>query len=160
MKHRILFICMGNICRSPLAENLFRHLAAQRGVEHLFEIDSAGTIGYHAGAAPDDRMAVTARKRGLQLTGKARRVTKDDLRQFDLLICMDEDNREDVLALGAPPEKVRLLLECDPNAPICEVPDPYYGGDDGFETVYRLAESACAALLEELLTERAPSERA
>lgn len=155
MKQRILFICMGNICRSPLAENLFLELAKQRGVAHLFEVDSAGTIGHHQGAAPDQRMCDTARKRGLTLVGKARRVVPADFELFDHLICMDEDNREDILAMGAPQDKVRLLLECDPSATICEVPDPYYGGADGFEVVYRLAESACAALLDELLAQHA-----
>lgn len=160
MKRRILFICMGNICRSPLAENMFRHLAEQRSASELFEIDSAGTIDYHAGASPDARMIATANKRGLKMTGKARRVVPADFTRFDYLICMDEDNREDILAMGAPLEKVRLLLECDPSATICEVPDPYYGGEDGFETVYRLAESACAALLDELLANNTQPGRA
>lgn len=155
MTTSILFICMGNICRSPLAEGIFRQLAEQRGVADQFEIDSAGTTGYHSGEPADPRMQAVARANNVVLTSRARRVDKDDFKQFDHLICMDDDNREDVLAMGASPDRVRLLLEIDPNCDICEVPDPYYGGDDGFQTVYRLVRSACEALLDELMTGRA-----
>lgn len=148
--HRILFVCMGNICRSPLAENVFRHKAQQRGVADRFMIDSAGTGGWHAGEAPDARMSRVAVARGIRMSGTARQVRDQDFAAFDLLICMDRENAEDLLERGAPPEKVRLLLECDPNADCREVPDPYYGGADGFERVFALVDSACEALLDEL----------
>ena len=149
---RICFICMGNICRSPLAENVFRHKAKQRGVDGQFEIDSAGTGGWHAGEPPDARVCMVASKRGVGMTGAARQIKREDFAYFDHLICMDQDNLNHVLAMGAPPAKVRLLLACDPKAGCREVPDPYYGGTDGFEHVFSLVDSACEALLNELLT--------
>src|SRR5690348_11926927 len=109
---RICFVCMGNICRSPLAENVFRHKAKQRGVESQFVIDSAGTGGWHAGEAPDARVRRIATSNGIAMTGAARQITRGDFDRFDLLICMDEENRDFILNMGAPPEKVRLLLEC------------------------------------------------
>jgi protein-tyrosine phosphatase len=151
--HRILFICMGNICRSPIAECVFRHKIKQRGVEHLFEADSAGTGGWHAGEPPDQRACSIMTAKGVPVVGRARQITRADFSRFDLLLCMDEDNCERILTMGAPPEKVRLLLECDSQAGCREVPDPYYGGADGFEHVFRLIDSACEALLEELLRE-------
>jgi protein-tyrosine phosphatase len=147
-------ICMGNICRSPLAENVLRHKAQQRGVDHLFVIDSAGTGGWHVGEPPDARVSRVAASHGVRMTGAARQVSPDDFQNFDLLICMDQDNREHVLKMGAPAERVRLLLEFDPAASHREVPDPYYGGADGFELVYRLVDSASERLLDHLLDGR------
>jgi protein-tyrosine phosphatase len=144
---------MGNICRSPIAECVFRHKIKQRGVEHRFEVDSAGTGGWHAGEPPDPRACQTLTRKGVPVTGRSRQITASDFRTFDLLLCMDEDNRDRILTIGAPPEKVRLLLECDIRSGCREVPDPYYGGADGFEHVYRLIDSACEALLDELLSE-------
>jgi protein-tyrosine phosphatase len=148
---------MGNICRSPLAEGVFLHKARQRGVSDRFLIDSAGTGGWHAGQPADPRMHRLAQDRGVQLPSVARRVTRADFAAFDLLICMDEDNREDLLRLGAPEERVKLLLEFDPDAPVHEVPDPYYGGTDGFSLVYRLVDAACERLLDQLLAGDVPS---
>ena len=148
---KILFVCMGNICRSPLAEAVFRHKAGERQVADRFEIDSAGTSGYHAGEPADPRMRETAATHGIDVTSRARGVETNDFGHFDLLICMDENNREDLLNRGAPEAKLRLLLECDPEAPIVEVPDPYYGGPEGFRTVYMLVNQACAALLDQLV---------
>lgn len=150
----VLFICMGNICRSPLAEGIFRHKVEQRGASDRFFIDSAGTGGWHVGAPPDERMQVVAAEHGIALDSAARQVDRDDFSRFHHLLCADEDNREDLLGMGAPPKRVRLLLECDPAAPMIEVPDPYYGGADGFQLVYRLVESACEALAREMLDER------
>lgn len=152
--HRILLICMGNICRSPLAENVLRHKVRQRGVEHLFTIDSAGTGGWHTGEPPDARIRGVASTYGIPMTGVARQVTLDDFQAFDLLICMDHDNREHLLSMGAPAERVRLLLEYDSSATRHDVPDPYYGGSDGFELVYQLVDSASEALLNQLLSTR------
>jgi protein-tyrosine phosphatase len=151
---RILLVCMGNICRSPLAENVLRHKVRQRGVEHLFAIDSAGTGGWHVGEPPDARVSGVASKHGIPMTGVARQVTREDFQSFDLLICMDQDNREHLLAMGAPADRVRLLLDFDPKATHREVPDPYYGGADGFELVYQLVDSASEMMLNELLAGR------
>jgi protein-tyrosine phosphatase len=148
--HRICFICMGNICRSPLAENVFRHKVRQRGLDSQFVIDSAGTGGWHAGEPPDPRVRSVAQSQGIQMSGAARQIKREDFARYDFLICMDDENREHILNMGAPPEKVRLLLECDQNAQCREVPDPYYGGADGFEHVFKLVEAACEPLLNEL----------
>ena len=148
---RILFVCMGNICRSPLAEGVFRHQARHRGVEDRFVIDSAGTGDWHVGERPDQRMREVADRRGVVVDGQARQVASDDFARFDHLVCMDEANRRQLERSGAPDAKLRLLLEADPSAPMREVPDPYYGGRRGFETVYDLVDRACAALLDELL---------
>lgn len=154
---RILFVCLGNICRSPLAECVFRDLAEKRGVAHLFEIDSAGTSGYHDGAAPDRRSAETAWRRGLRLTGASRKLTADDLRRFDLIVAMDDANREEIDALHAATggtARVHRLREWDPDGGDGNVPDPYYGGPRGFDEVHDIVERSCAALLDHLLAER------
>src|SRR5688572_30769053 len=109
---RLCFVCMGNICRSPLAANVFRHKAKQRGVEDHFEVESAGTGGWHSGEAPDARARRTAAAHGVPMTGTARQIKRGDFDRFDLLLCMDDENRDHLLAMGAPPAKVRLLLSC------------------------------------------------
>ncbi len=147
----VLFVCMGNICRSPLAEGVFRSKTQRRGVADRFLVDSAGTGGWHAGERPDPRALEIARHHGVPLEGTARRVSRADFDRFDHLICMDEDNRSNLLDVGAPPEKVRLLLELDPGLKVREVPDPYYGGPDGFQKIYTLIEGGCEALLDDLL---------
>lgn len=147
----VLFICMGNICRSPLAEGVFKHQASKRGVLQQFHVDSAGTGGWHAGEKPDPRSIDVALRHGIVLDSRARQVRRSDFTDFDLLICMDEDNREFMEEMGAPAAKLSLLLEFDPKSPVREVPDPYYGGVDGFMTVYNLVNNACAALLDSLL---------
>jgi protein-tyrosine phosphatase len=154
---RILFVCLGNICRSPLAENVFRHLATERGVADRFEVDSAGTSGYHDGHPPDPRPAATARARGLELTGHSRRLTAADLSRFDLVIAMDAQNRADVEALKrrGGTARVHRLREWDPEADSLDVPDPYYEGTRGFERVHDIVERACAALLDDLLSDGA-----
>lgn len=151
----LLFVCLGNICRSPLAENVFRHLANERGVMDRFSIDSAGTGGWHAGDPPDHRMQATAEARGVVMIGRARQVRRDDFTHFDLLLCADEQNRNDLLSIGAPQHKTKLLLEFHPDPELREVPDPYYGGQEGFELVFDLVEDACRHLLEHLLAGRA-----
>ncbi len=147
---RVLFICMGNICRSPLAEGVFVHKARQRGLSERFLVDSAGLGGWHAGEPPDPRARAVAAANQVTLSSRARQIQKPDFETFDHLICMDEENHDRLLTLGAPIEKLRLLLELDPRAPMREVPDPYYGGQDGFELVFRLIDSACDALLDQL----------
>ncbi len=150
-KVRILFVCMGNICRSPLAEGIFLHKAGGRGVADRFEVDSAGTGGWHVGERPDSRAREIAARHDIILRGRARQVTAADFTRFDHLVCMDRYNREHLVRLGAPPQKLRLLLESDPGAAIQEVPDPYYDG--GFEAVFGLIASACDALIDELIGE-------
>ncbi|MEO0512605.1 MAG: low molecular weight protein-tyrosine-phosphatase [Planctomycetota bacterium] len=144
----VLFVCLGNICRSPLAEGVFLHLARERGVAERFQVDSAGTEGWHSGEPADPRSIAVARRHGVDLPSRARKVTPDDLDRFDLVVVMDGSNRDDLVALGADPSRVRLLRAWDPEAePGDEVPDPYYGGDDGFDLVYAMCDRACRGLL-------------
>jgi protein-tyrosine phosphatase len=153
---RILFVCMGNICRSPTAEGVMRSLLAEAGLSGAVELESAGTGGWHAGEAPDARATEAAARRGVTLEGAARQVRAADFRDFDLLLAMDRRNLRELQAM-APDEdargRVRLLREFDPasaGAPDLDVPDPYYGGDRGFETVLDQVEAACRGLLREL----------
>lgn len=154
---RIVFVCLGNICRSPLAESVFRHLARERGVESHFEVDSAGTSGFHDGEGPDERSVATARSRGIEVAGASRKLVVEDLRRFDYVIPMDAQNRRDIALLeeaAGGSAKVHLLREWDPAPGDGNVPDPYSGGQRGFEEVQDMVERACAALLDDLLRER------
>ena len=141
---RLLFVCLGNICRSPTAEGVMRHLLVEEGLVEAVELDSAGTGDWHVGHAPDHRSAGAAAGRGIELTGAARQVAPADFESFDLILAMDRSNHDDLLALAPHDdarERVRLLREYDPEAVAAgefEVPDPYYGGDDGFEDVLDL----------------------
>jgi protein-tyrosine phosphatase len=153
---RILFVCLGNICRSPTAEGVMRHVVREEGLEDAIEIDSAGTGGWHVGAPPDERATAAARKRSIELDGAARKFSPEDFHEFDLILAMDEENRRDLLALvpddGAR-AKVRLLREFDPaseGAPDLDVPDPYYGGDEGFDHVLDLVDAATRGLVDRL----------
>jgi protein-tyrosine phosphatase len=152
-KMRILFVCLGNICRSPMAEGAFRHLVQTEGCEHLVEIDSAGTGAWHAGEAPDARARQASRQRGIDIAGlRARQVESDDFERFDLLLAMDMENHMHLMQM-APRQhkhKVRLFLEYAPQQPEREVPDPYYGGSDGFEHVLNLVQAASRGLLAEV----------
>lgn len=150
----LLFICMGNICRSPLAEAVFRHRASERRVLDRFVVDSAGTGGWHVGELPDPRMRQIAERYGIKLASHARQVHRDDFDRFDMLICMDGSNRDHLLDMGAPKERVSLLLAHNPASRTSDVPDPYYGGEDGFEHVYQLVDAACMVLLEKLTADR------
>lgn len=153
---RILFVCMGNICRSPTAEAVMRGLLRTEGLEHAVSLDSAGTGGWHAGAPPDARAVAAARSRGIVVEGAARQVTAQDFDDFDLLLAMDRDNERDLRAVAPDGEaraKVRLLREFDPAAVAAgdlDVPDPYYGGPNGFDRVLDLVEAACRGLLDEV----------
>lgn len=148
----VLFVCMGNICRSPTAEGVFRHLVTDSGLDEHIHIDSAGTHAYHVGEPPDRRARAAAERRGISLEEiQARRVHSDDFERFTYIIAMDQDN----LAIleeqsdGAHGEKLRLFLEFS-SGPEREVPDPYYGGATGFERVLDLVEDASRGLLAEL----------
>jgi low molecular weight protein-tyrosine phosphatase len=153
---RILFVCMGNICRSPTAEGVMRRLLREEGLEDAVTLDSAGTGGWHAGAPPDERAVAAARARGTTLDGEARAVTAADFDRFDLLLAMDRENERDLLARAPDDEaraKVRLLREFDPASVATgdlDVPDPYYGGPHGFDHVLDLVEAACRGLLDEV----------
>jgi protein-tyrosine phosphatase len=151
---RILFVCMGNICRSPTAEGVMRRLLEDAGLADRVEVESAGTGGWHVGEPPDERAALAARRRGVTLAGAAQQVRAADFRRFDLLIAMDRGNLRELLAVAPDEEaaeKVRLLREFDPaSSGDLDVPDPYYGGDRGFETVLDMVEAACRGLLDEL----------
>ena len=148
----ILFVCMGNICRSPTAEGVFRHYVAEAGLDDLFEIDSAGTHAYHVGEPPDRRAQQAAERHGFTLSHlRARRVAPEDFERFHYIIAMDQDN---LLMLheqadAAQRDRIRLLLEFG-SGPETEVPDPYYGGATGFERVLDLVEDASRGLLESL----------
>jgi protein-tyrosine phosphatase len=151
---RLLFVCMGNICRSPTAEGVMRRLLEEAGLTDRVEVESAGTGGWHVGEPPDERATLAARRRGVTLAGAARQVRAADFRDFDLLIAMDRANLRELLA-AAPDEeaaeRVRLLREFDPaSSGDLDVPDPYFGGDRGFETVLDMVEAACRGLLDEL----------
>ncbi len=151
---RIMFVCLGNIVRSPLAEHMFRHLAEEAGLGEKYLVDSAGTSAYHVGDSPDRRMRRVAAQNGLEYTGRAKQFERGDFDQFDLVIAMDSDNRENLLHLTSSPErqaKVRMMREFDSmGGPTAPVPDPYYGGIGGFEEVYGIVERSCRGLLEAL----------
>ncbi len=156
---RLLFVCMGNICRSPTAEGVMRHLVREAGLEDEIEIASAGTGDWHVGDPPDARATAAAGGRGIVLEGAARQVTREDLRRFDLVLAADRDNREALLALaGGDLEaraRIRLLREFDPASVTggdLDVPDPYFGGTDGFDHVLDLVDAACRGLLEHART--------
>lgn len=146
----ILFVCAGNICRSPVAEGVFLHQANARGVAHRFDVESAGTGAWHVGDRPDPRSLRVAEQHGIKLPSRARQVDPGDFQRFQHIICMDHENLHNLLAVGAPREQVSLLLEYDRAASIEEVPDPYLGDEDGFTFMYRLIDSACGALLDSL----------
>ena len=148
---RVLFICMGNICRSPVAEGVFRRMLEGVGLSEKIDVDSAGTHAYRIGAPPDTRSQATALRRGVDLRHlRARRVTVADFAEFDYLLAMDRDNFEDLLELCQDPalrHRVRLFLDFAPHLPEQEVPDPYYGGPGGFDRVMDLIEEAAQGLL-------------
>lgn len=162
--YRVLFVCMGNICRSPTARGALVKALREELPDVVVEIDSAGTHAYHVGEPPDPRAQRAAERRGIDLSSfRARRVEPDDFERFDLVLAMDRLNQT-VLEEMAPPERrgrVRLFLEFAPDLGRDEVPDPYYGGGNGFETVLDLVERAAAGLVEHIRREaRAASRRA
>lgn len=154
---KVLFVCMGNICRSPTAHGVFQKMVDDQSLGHLIEVDSAGTHAYHVGEAPDPRAQAAARRRGVELnTLRARKAKADDFEVFDYILVMDDDNYQN-LELICPPgheEKLRLFLEYAPAVREREVPDPYYGGDSGFERVLDLIEVASEGLLADIQSRR------
>jgi len=151
---RVLFVCLGNICRSPLAEGVMRHLVAERGLQDEIEVDSAGTGAWHVGERPDARSIEVAARNGVSLVGQsARKVCPADFRDFSRIVAMDASNIRDlrtVAPTGAAAD-LRLLRDFDPEGG-GDVPDPYYGGGDGFAEVYAMVDRSCRALLDELVS--------
>ncbi|HJP39170.1 MAG: low molecular weight protein-tyrosine-phosphatase [Gammaproteobacteria bacterium] len=150
---KILFVCMGNICRSPLAEGHFRQLLTERAGHLGISVDSAGTYGYHVGSPPDVRAQEAARRRGIDISMlAARSVIESDFAHFDYILAMDQDNLTDLLEQADPVyhDRIRLFLDYSPDHAGTDVPDPYYGGKTGFERVLDLIEIAAAGLLAEL----------
>jgi protein-tyrosine phosphatase len=148
----VLFVCLGNICRSPLAEGVFRAVVAQRGAEDRFLVDSAGTGGWHVGSAPDPRSVRIAADHGIDIaTQTCRRVTDADFERFDLILGMDRSNVAELILLAPPHacQRVRLFHELA-TGEACEIPDPYYRGQDGFLHVYRMVRDASEALADRL----------
>lgn len=157
MPYKLLFVCLGNICRSPSAENIMNHLIEQAGLSEHILCDSAGTSSYHVGSPPDRRMsAAAATKLGIKLRGRARQFQKSDFQDFDLILAMDRENYENILTLDRTRQyqhKVRLMCEFCSRHTLKEVPDPYYGGEEGFNQVIDLLIDACEGLLTKVKSE-------
>ena len=154
-KYKLLFVCLGNICRSPAAEGVMLRLIDEHNLADLISVDSAGTYGGHAGSLPDNRMRIHARRRGYELTHRSRRITGDDFVNFDLIVGMDSGNVYSLREMAASPEEARKIVPMGQfirQFPHYDhVPDPYYEGSEGFELVLDLLEDACEALLDYIL---------
>jgi protein-tyrosine phosphatase len=154
---RLCFVCLGNICRSPIGEGVMRHLLHDAGLGDVVEVDSAGTAGYHAGEPPDARARAAGRRLGVEVSGRARQFKRTDFERFDYVLAMDRSNFEDLAELAGDSElrkRLHLLRSFDPASPAgASVPDPYYGGDEDFDDVVRTCLAACAPLLETLRRE-------
>lgn len=148
--HRVLFVCLGNICRSPAAEIIFRQQVVDAGLAEEFEIDSAGTISHHQGSPPDPRMSESLQRKGFTVEGRARQIQAADLEKFDLIVTMDESNLSDVRELdssGTLHSKIQPFVSFCRHHDDLRVPDPYYGGQRGFDHVIRLLEDGCREIL-------------
>jgi len=155
MVQKILFVCLGNICRSPAAEGIFNKKIKDRHLENLFFVDSAGTGGWHVGNLADPRMRETASSRGIELTSRSRQLNKNDLYEFDHILVMDKDNLHAVKSLikddfNPVNSKIKLILSYSKESQLDEVPDPYYGGQNGFENVINLLDNAIDGLIDYL----------
>lgn len=149
---KVLFVCLGNICRSPTAEGVFRELLTREALESRVQVDSAGTAAYHVGSPPDQRAREAALRRGIDLSAiRGRRAEASDIETYDYILAMDRENQENLLAIaGDHGHKVRLFMEFSERFDETEVPDPYYGGPNGFEQVLDMIEDASSGLLREL----------
>ena len=156
MVKKILFVCLGNICRSPAAEGVFKQKVKDRDLEKLFVVDSAGTGGWHVGNLADPRMRQTALSRGIELNSRSRKIEENDLYEFDHILVMDNDNLDAVKSLikdhkNPINSKIKLILSYSKNFQLDEVPDPYYGGQHGFDKVLDLLDDAIDGLIESLI---------
>ena len=156
MVKKILFVCLGNICRSPAAEGIFKQKIKDRDLENLFVVDSAGTGGWHVGNLADRRMREAALSRGIELTSRSRKIDHNDLYEFDHILVMDKDNLNAVKSLikdNTYPinSKIKLILSYSKKSQLDEVPDPYYGGQNGFERVLDLLDEAIDELIDSLI---------
>ena len=156
MVKKILFVCLGNICRSPAAEGIFKKKIKDRNVDNLFIVDSAGTGGWHVGNLADPRMRETALSRGIELTSRSRKIEESDLYEFDHILVMDNDNLDAVKSLikdhkNPVNSKIKLILSYSKNSQLEEVPDPYYGGQNGFDKVIDLLDDAMDGLIDSLM---------
>lgn len=151
---RICFVCLGNICRSPTAEGIFRHLVDLHGLTDQFKIDSAGTAAWHVGKSPDARSTAAAARRGIRMAGAARQFVAADFERFDLVVAMDADNHAALSRLASTDDarsRLHMMRDFDPDSPPgASVPDPYYGGSRGFEDVLDICQRACEGLLASL----------
>ncbi|KAB5561545.1 hypothetical protein DKX38_006502 [Salix brachista] len=158
----VLFVCLGNICRSPAAEGVFTDFVQKRGLDSKFKIDSAGTINYHEGNPADSRMRAASKRRGIEITSISRPIRPSDFRDFDIILAMDNQNRKDIMEAfngwklreklaDDAHKKVKLMCSFYKKHGETEVPDPYYGGPQGFEKVLDLLEDACESLLDSIL---------
>ncbi len=150
---RVLFVCLGNICRSPLAEAIFKHKVKARGWDHLLEADSCGTGNYHIGSQPDPRTIANARKNQVPIDHCARQLAPADLDDFDYILAMDANNFSDIMRLpnaARYEEKIRLMRDYDPRLKGAEVPDPYFGGEEGFQNVFEILDQVMEKFLDNL----------
>ena len=151
MVYKLLFVCLGNICRSPSAENIMNHLIAESGLSEQIVCDSAGTSAYHIGSPPDRRMNSAAKRKGIELVGRARKFQALNFERFDLILAMDRSNYQDIIYCdgeGKYQDKIKMMCSFASNHEDSEVPDPYYGGEDGFSYVIDLLFDSCAGLLD------------
>lgn len=151
--YKICFVCLGNICRSPTAEGIFQYLVAERGLQSYFEIDSAGTSAYHIGETANSKSQHVANRHGVKLHSRARQFDYSDLEYYDLILAMDRENLRNVQNMDRKnqfSEKISLIRSYDPQPDNSDVPDPYYGGMQGFENVFQVLKQSCEALLDEL----------
>ena len=156
MVKKILFVCLGNICRSPAAEGIFNQKIKERDLKHFFVVDSAGTGGWHVGNLADPRMRATALSRGIELSSRSRQIEENDLYEFDHILVMDKDNLQAVKSLIQDKQelvnsKIKLILSYSKDSQLDEVPDPYYGGQNGFDKVIDLLDDAMDGLIDSLM---------
>ncbi|NGP75312.1 low molecular weight phosphotyrosine protein phosphatase [Balneolaceae bacterium YR4-1] len=151
--YKLCFVCLGNICRSPTAEGVFQHLVNERNLQAFFEVDSAGTSAYHVGESANSKSQQTAQQHGITLHSKARQFESFDLDYFDLVLAMDQENLTNIKRMSngdADDVKIGMLRDFDPQPGDGEVPDPYYGGIQGFENVFQIVKRSCVNLLDRL----------
>jgi protein-tyrosine phosphatase len=154
--YKLIFVCLGNICRSPTGEGVFQHLVKERNLDPYFQIDSAGTSAFHIGEPANSKSQWTANQHGVKLHSRASQLQRSDLEEYDLILAMDHENLKNIKKLdknGSFDHKIKLMRDFDPTPEDGSVPDPYYGGMEGFENVFQIVKRSCEALLNELESE-------